>query len=149
MGDFTAAEMYFRKAARLHSRNGVVILQGKSLRFAARMMIRTRGDSAVCAMDTAKDIFLALGAAGEVCRSTLAIIEELLLRDASSDVRGYVHQLQDEATALGVSRTLNAVESLKAAINGDVNLEILDEIWDAFGPTSGLPAVSATSTVEN
>ncbi|MGZ5446084.1 MAG: tetratricopeptide repeat protein [Thermoanaerobaculia bacterium] len=151
LGDFPAAERSFRKAARIHKKRGVVVLEAKTLRCAARMAIRMRGDAAVVTMDPAKDLFLTLGAAGEVCRSTVAIIDELLLRDPETDVRSYSHLLAEEAVALGViSLALPAVDSLHAAAESrHVTAELLQETWDAFGPTCALPAISAVATVNN
>ena len=102
-------------------------------------------------MDKPKNMFLSLGAAGEVCRSTVAIIDELLCRDAETDVRLYSRLLEEEAAELGVmSFAAPAVQSLNHAAKGrHVTAELLQEVWDAFGRSCAFPAISAVATVEN
>ncbi len=151
LADFPAAEGYFRKAARIYRKSGVVVLEARALRCAARMAIRMRGEAAIVTMDPPKDLFLTLGAAGEVCRSTVAIIDELLLRDPETDVRPYSSLLAEEAVELGViSLVLPAVDCLHAAAESSrVTAELLQETWDAFGPSCAFPAISAVATVMN
>lgn len=115
------------------------------------MAIRIQGEPGVAQMERPKEMFLQLGAAGEVCRSTVAIMEELVLRDPGSDIRAYVGQLEEEAAAMGVLQLAHdAIALLKEVMAaGTVDAEILDRVWDAFGPTSGMPAISAVETLQN
>ena len=151
LGDLVGAQRYFRGAARVYRCSGLPALEAKALRCVARTAIRIHGEASTPEMEKARDVFLGLGAAGEVCRCTVAIMEELVLRDPRADVRVHIVALEEEAAALGVlSRVSSEITLLeKAASTGEVDTQILDAAWDAFGPTSGLPAMSAVETVLN
>ena len=151
LSDFAAARRYFSGSARLHNATGRIIPEARALRCVARNSIRIHGVSAVSQMDRPKTLFLGMGAAGEVCRSTLAIMQELLLRDPESDISPYISQLQEEALTLGVeAEARSAVSCLNAAARkGQVNAQVLQKAWDAFGPTCEFSAISAVAMVSN
>jgi len=150
-GDFSKARAQFAEAASTYIAAGLMGASGRSLRNAARMAIRLHGEMAVIEMEPAKQMFLKLGFAGEVCRSTLAVIEELLHQDRTARVAGFCAQFEDEVASLGLlSQAGNALRRLKEALdNGQVDHQLLTNIWDAFGQTYGLDNLSAMGTVRN
>ncbi len=151
LSDFASARRYFSRSARLHNVTGRILPEARALRCVARTSIRIHGVSAAPQMDRPKTLFLGRGAAGEVCRSTLAIMQELLLRNPESDICPYIAQLEEEALTLGVeAEARSAVSCLNAAAReGQVNAQVLQKAWDAFGPTCEFSAISAVAMVAN
>jgi tetratricopeptide (TPR) repeat protein len=151
LSDFLSARRYFDKAARAHRHQGQLILEAKALRCVARMSIRIHGEAAIPEMDRAKHLYLAFDRGGEVCRSTIAVIEELLEREASMDLTPYCRQLRDEAFALGILPIAHKVlcRLNEAARLGRVTMDMLDETWEAFGPLVTHSTVSGLATVQN
>jgi tetratricopeptide (TPR) repeat protein len=149
LSDFAAAREYFVRASRIYRRQSKPALEARALRCAARMTIRLKGEAGLDQMDVAKRAFLALGLAGEVCRSAIASIEEL--REQATNLLEHCHQLEREALELGVlSPARDAIDRLsEAAKHGQVTDELLTEAWEAFGRKSTLGAISGVELVRN
>jgi hypothetical protein len=113
--------------------------------------IRAEGEAAACEMDAAKSLFVELGLAGEPCRSIIGIMEELVRRNQGTDLSSYCLQLEDEASVLGVLPIVrSAIERLRlAAQSAEITQQVLQEVWDAFGPTFNSPSTSGVGTVAN
>jgi tetratricopeptide (TPR) repeat protein len=150
LSDFPAAQRFFRKSANLYRRLGSTILEAKSLRCVARMSIRMKGESVILEMDPSKDLFVSLNAAGEACRSTVAIIQELIGRDSATDIRPYCKLLEEEGRTFGVLLPVRCIidRLYAAAVDRTITDEFLQEVWDAFGPTHVQTCISAVATVE-
>jgi tetratricopeptide (TPR) repeat protein len=144
LSEFAAAKNYFAKAAGIFGRIGSPSLEAVSLRCLARMSIRMNGEAGIADMDVAKMAFLGTETGGEVCRSTLAIMEELLFHDPLSDLNGHYRLLESEALELGVLNVGDgAIYRLKEAIQvRRVTKEALADAWEAFGPMAGISALA-------
>ena len=151
LGDCATARVQFAEAADVLHRLGLTVLEARALRCAARMSIRMYGEAAIAEMEAPRNTFLALGLAGEACRTTLAIIEELVLHDRRANLAPLVRQLEEEIASLGLSTAAaGAMRRLREAVRDNrLSDEILDETWNAFGPTYGLNTVSAMEMVRN
>lgn len=151
LGDYASAYRHFMEAAHEFRAGGASAPEAQALRCAARMAVRMHGASEAREMETAKALFLALDLAGEVCRCTLAVIQELIGSDPQMNVGHYCEQIEEEASSLGVlSAVRDSIERLKkAAADGHVTQEILAATWDAFGPSYSMPAVSDMTIVRN
>jgi tetratricopeptide (TPR) repeat protein len=149
LSDFSAAREYFVRASRIFRRQSKPALEARALRCAARMTIRLKGEAGLDQMDVAKRAFLVLGLAGEVCRSSIASIEEL--REQNVDLLEHCRELEREAYELGVLSTVRvAVERLsEAAREGEVTDDLLTQAWEAFGRKSTLGAISGVELVRN
>jgi hypothetical protein len=123
----------------------------KALRCIARMAIRMNGEAGVLEMEDAKSAFLALGMAGEVCRSTIAVMQELHRMNPKADLTFYAQEIQFEARSLGVlSISLAAIRRLQEVIRTrEVTEEILEETWEVFGRLTFFGAMSGVATVRN
>ena len=151
LGDFVKAKAHFVASASAYEKAGLAAASGRSMRCAVRMAIRLYGEMAVLKMDMVKVTFLRLGLAGEVCRSTLGVIEELLRYDPSADVSPLCVQLEDEIVSLGLKPlAIDAIRLMADATrNRALDEQLLKRVWDVFGQTYGLDNLSAMSTVRN
>lgn len=150
LNDLIAARRFFMKSARVHRAIGNAVLEARAARCAVRATIRMHGTEAVSEMDFVKNLFLAVGAAGEVCRSTIAIMQELL-PDAGTDFRPYCVQIEEDARALGIlAPAAETIHRLSAAAqNNTVTDHLLQEAWDAFGRSWAISDISGAMTVRH
>jgi tetratricopeptide (TPR) repeat protein len=151
LGDFSTARVHYAQAAAILHGIDAPAMEAKSLRGAARMTIQLEGAPGIAEMERVKELFLALGMAGEVCRSTVAVMQELLRRDPASNLGPLFRQLEEEITSLGlVPVAAEAMKLFAEALRTErVTDQILLDAWDVFGPTYALPAISAMTTVRH
>jgi tetratricopeptide (TPR) repeat protein len=150
LGDLSRARACFAKAALLQRACGSAADEAVALRCVARLSIRMHGTSRICEMDAVKNRFLELDLAGEVCRCTIAIMEELIRRDPTSNLAGLGRELDEEMLTLGVTPMTSAINSLHESVHANcVTDEVLREAWDAFGPSQAFTTISAITTQRN
>jgi len=147
LGDFRAARAHFGKAAS----GGSPALRARAMRCVARMSIRMHGPRSIVEMNRAKESFVLLGMAGEICRCTLAIMEELIRFDPTINLSTFRDQLREEIAFLGLMpAAAEAVTLLNRALDsGSVAEPDLQAIWNVFGPNYAASWVSGMETVRN
>lgn len=89
LGEHELARRYFAEASDGYDRLGLRVPRARMIRLLGRMAIRTEGRAGIAVMEEARSEFQKLGMVGEVIRTYLSLIEELVAAADRELVAGY------------------------------------------------------------